>query len=278
MRTMMKRSCAVVAAIAALGAGMGTVAATEATAAPVPATKVQQGPVQIHSGQSLTLHSPGRKDFGICTLTGVAADSAGKLYGVTSGHCLDPKVTKREITTIKDRAGHVIAGPEQMAQAHFELSGKASISARDGYQPHGLNDIAWFPLAPGVTGANFIDSQVTTGIKQLDDSIANISKVATPPRALGAAIDVSQLRSGQWVCKDGQTTGRTCGVVLKVNAKTKEISALIPSIPGDSGAPLYTMGKDGKAHIVGNLTGGSPLLFNLFDGTRQYTAEAGLTL
>ena len=64
--------------------------------------------------------------------------------------------------------------------------------------------------------------------------------------------------------------------MLSVNPGTAEVTALIPTIAGDSGSPLYVVDGKGVAHIVGNLSGGSPVLFNAFDGTRTQLAQDGL--
>ena len=280
-RTGLKRGFAA-AGIAVAIAG-GAAPAALADNAPADFTQITAGTtkatggLQVHGGQAIVMIGKDGKNLGRCTLTTTARDGAGVQYGVTSGHCLNPKSVGAEVAAVKTIDGHTIASGAELSRAVIRHTTNPNI----GITPRGIgtgniNDIAFFPLAPGVTGAPIVDSQITTGISPVDRALGDVSRVVTPPHKLGAAMDVSQLKPGQVVFKDGAMTSRTAGVVLSVNPGTAEVTALIPTIAGDSGSPLYVVDGKGVAHIVGNLSGGSPVLFNAFDGTRTQLAQNGL--
>lgn len=280
-RTGLKRGFAT-AGIAVAIAGGGAPAAL-ADNAPAEFTQITAGTtkatggLQVHGGQAIVMIGKDGKNLGRCTLTTTARDGAGVQYGVTSGHCLNPKSVGAEVAAVKTIDGHTIASGAELSRAVIRHTTNPNI----GITPRGIgtgniNDIAFFPLAPGVHGAPIVDSQITTGFSPVDRALGDVSNIVTPPRKLGAAMDVSQLKPGQLVYKDGAMTSRTAGVVLSVNPGTAEVTALIPTIAGDSGSPLYVVDGKGVAHIVGNLSGGSPVLFNAFDGTRTQLAQDGL--
>lgn len=237
------------------------------------------GGLQVHGGQAIVMVGKDGKALGRCTLTTTARNSSGAEFGVTSGHCLNPKSVGSEVAAVKTIDGRTIASGAELSRAVVRHTTQPNI----GITPRGIgtgniNDIAFFPLAPGVHGASIVDSQITTGFSPVDRALGDVSRIVTPPRKLGATMDVSQLKPGQLVYKDGAMTSRTAGVVLSVNPGTAEVTALIPTIAGDSGSPLYVVDGKGVAHIVGNLSGGSPVLFNAFDGTRTQLAQDGLRI
>lgn len=83
----------------------------------------------------------------------------------------------------------------------------------------------------------------------LDFRIAGLDKVATehinPELVYKAHLDL---------CKTGQTSGTTCGNFHdKVSDNRIQIRSV--SAPGDSGAPVYALKKDGTPLIVGILSG-----------------------
>lgn len=280
-RTKLKRGLAAAGIAVAIGSGAAPAALAdnapaEFTPITAGATKATGG-LQVHGGQAIVMVGKDGKTLGRCTLTTTARDGAGVQYGVTSGHCLNPKSVGSEVAAVKTIDGRTIAAGAELSRAVVRHTTQPNI----GITPRGIgtgniNDIAFFPLAPGVHGAPIVDSQITTGFGPADRALGDVSRVVTPPRKLGAAMDVSQLKPGQLVYKDGAMTSRTAGVVLSVNPGTAEVTALIPTIAGDSGSPLYVVDGKGVAHIVGNLSGGSPVLFNAFDGTRTQLAQNGL--
>ncbi|CAM2753603.1 hypothetical protein [Corynebacterium falsenii] len=211
-----------------------------------------------HAGSAIFMQSD--RGMGRCSLTAVASKD-GVDYGVTAGHCLQGNVSR-----ITDVNGEVIANQDDIA------AGKAMLDESNG----GLNDFAYFRLVKGTEVSNLVYSSPTLGIQPVDQFLVDASSFFALP--VGDPVPVTQDMVGQPVCKDGSSTGRTCGVVLNVNVETQEIEALIPAISGDSGAMLHVAGADGKRHPVGTLSSGSPLLFNLFDGTREHLAVEHLNV
>ena len=82
----------------------------------------------------------------------------------------------------------------------------------------------------------------------------------------GAPLCVHQGMVGSIACKEGNTTGLTCGPIVRVNEKTQDVSGLIPSRPGDSSSPLYLLGRDGKRHRIGQRAGGTHYAYDSYDG------------
>ena len=121
-----------------------------------------------------------------------------------------------------------------------------------------FRDIGWFRLDRGVTPTNMLRGGYVTSHQgpAVDGALNRINGALHGPRAIGGRLPVSAVRPGQIVCKDGGRTGRTCGPVLRVNPGTGEIYSALLTIPGDSGSPIYIVGRDGKAYIVGVHGGG----------------------
>lgn len=232
-----------------------TVAALTATVA-LAGAGVASAAGSTHAGDAIYL--TGASGTARCSLTAVASKE-GVDYGVTAGHCFGGNPT-----SIQDARGNVIANQDDIK------AGKAMLDQSNG----GLNDFAYFRLAPGTQTSNLVYSSPTLGIAPVDQFFADASRFFALP--VGDPVPVTADMVGQPVCKDGSSTGRTCGVVLNANAKTQEIEALIPAISGDSGGVLHVAGADGKRHPVGTLSSGSPVLFNLFDGTLEHVDAAQL--
>lgn len=202
---------------------------------------------------------------GMCTLNSVAVQG-DTYYGITAGHCLAPEEFGAAPVEITTANGELLADADDLSDSGYVLDGSANFLDPNA----GLNDFAWFRLDESVTpDATGISSQADTGIALLDPLLTG-ERLET-----GDPVPVTQDLVGSLVCKDGAKTGRTCGPVLSVNTESQEIFAAIPAIAGDSGSPLYTIGDDGKAHIVGVLSNGSPVLFNVFDGTSSHLASVG---
>ena len=250
-----------VAAVAAATAVSASIAAPVAVAA-------QSAP---HAGSTILIETS--KGTARCTLNSIATGDDGTVYGTTAGHCLDPVQLGAAPTRITDRSGNLIADQFDIAAGGSRFNGSASPANPDG----GLNDFGWFQLdGTAAPNSDSISSSPTTGIPPVDAALEQASGVLSPAQALGEPVPVSEGLVGQIVCKDGSSTGRTCGPVLSVNVESQEVFAFIPAISGDSGAPLTVGGADGKRHIVGTLSNGTPLLFNVFDGTahqQQQLAE-----
>lgn len=244
-----------------LSAGAVAVAVVAGGAVAAPAAT---GATSTHAGAGIIVtdeHGAG----GLCTLNSVT-EKNGDFYGMTAGHCLNPTelgATPEKVTT---ESGQLLADKEDIAAGGYVSGGSASP-----FDPNApLDDFGWFRLDESVTAkASSVSSTANTGIPLLDDALRGHSM------PLGEPVPVSQNLVGRIVCKDGTMTGRTCGPVLDVNVRSQEITALIPAIAGDSGSPLHIAGRDGKRHIVGSLSNGTPVLFNTFDGTREHLPKVG---
>lgn len=196
----------------------------------------------------------------LCTLNAVT-EKDGVVYGTTAGHCLNEGELGSAPVKISTPGGQLLAGADDIAAGGVERGGAASPFAPF----DGLDDFAWFRLADSVQAdADGVSSTAATGIPVLDGFLRGHRQ------PLGDPVPVSQHLVGTIVCKDGTMSGRTCGPVLAVNTQTQEITALIPAVSGDSGSPLHVAGRDGKRHIVGTLSNGTPVLFNTFDGTKEH--------
>lgn len=244
-----------VAAVAAATAVSASIAAPVAVAA-------QSAP---HAGSTILVETS--KGAARCTLNSIATGDGGTVYGTTAGHCLNPAGLGSAPTKITDRNGNLIADQSDIEAGGYRFDGSASPTTPDA----GLNDFGWFRLNDNATpDVGTISSSPTTGIPPVDDALEQVSGVFSPAQSLGKPVPVTEDLVGQIVCKDGSSTGRTCGPVLSVTVESQEVFAFIPAISGDSGAPLTVGGADGKRHIVGTLSNGTPLLFNVFDGTAQW--------
>ncbi|GAB3078543.1 hypothetical protein CAQUA_10970 [Corynebacterium aquatimens] len=188
--------------------------------------------------------------FVYCTLNSVV-ERAGVKYGITAGHCLSPQGAKRTVKILGPDDRTVIAS--DMRDSGWDLQGKRVAGAP-------FRDAGWFRLDPGVDvkdwarGGRVTLHKLDKNLeKPINDALAAVNR----PIAIGGRMPVTAVRPGQIVCKDGGRTGRTCGPVWKVNVKTGEIFSFTFSIPGDSGSPVYVIGGDGKAYIVGIHDGGA---------------------
>lgn len=247
-RRRVMRTGAAVALTASLGLGVGVVGAGAASAA------------TTHSGDRIVITVDDNKfKQGVCTLNSVVIKD-GQSYGVTAGHCFDEAELGGQATRITNGSGELLADADDISRGKHQF-------VPVGQGGSGVTDFAWFPLNESVDVRSVVTSN--PGILPFVNTF-----LQSPEVPVAGYIDTSDLKPGDIVTKDGSMSGRTMGVVLGVNNNTKEVHALIPAIGGDSGAPLYVV-RGGKAYIVGTLTGGSPLLFNLFDGTQEHLPGVG---
>lgn len=245
------------AVIPAASAGVAQDTAPITTAPVAPATST-------HAGDRIVMTTT-NGDQGLCTLNSVV-ERNGVFYGITAGHCLAPGEDGATPVKITTNDGALLADASDLQDSAYLMDGEASP-----FNPTaGLNDFAWFKLhntvRPDLTG---ISSTADTGIDWLDPLLTG-HRIET-----GDPVPVTNNLVGGLVCKDGAMTGRTCGPVLSVNTETQEIFAAIPAIAGDSGSPLYVLGPDLKIHIIGALSNGTPVLFNIFDGTHSHLPTVG---
>lgn len=238
-------ACAVTAAVAA---GAPAVAAAATT----------------HAGASVLVHTA-EGSVGECTLNSVAV-RGDQTYGVTAGHCLNPASFNGETPVqVTTTSGELLADAAGIADGGYVENGAANPTDPQA----GLDDLGWFRLDGSVDAdEGGVASTATTGTPL--DLLLSGQRLE-----LGDQYPVGDELVGGLVCKDGAVSGRTCGPVLSVNAQSQEVFALIPAVSGDSGSPLYVIGDDGRAHILGALSNGTPVLFNVFDGTWSHQAEIG---
>ncbi|AHH22367.1 hypothetical protein [Nocardia nova] len=125
-----------------------------------------------------------------CTVTTIGHDSAGRLVGLTAGHCGE---AGSQVWAEQDRGAGVIG--------HFA------------YSNHDL-DYAVIEFDPGrVTPVNRIGNLTITGV--------------------GAPAQFPNI-----ICKEGRTTGNTCGLAFGDVFQTDETWAEMCVVEGDSGAPV----------------------------------------
>ncbi|MEU5761658.1 S1 family peptidase [Nocardia sp. NPDC047648] len=150
------------------------------------AANAQTGPPVLGGGSGIIIDNQFE-----CTVTTVGHDNAGRLVGLTAGHCGDPG-----------------------AQVYAEADREAGVIGRFAYSNHDL-DYAVIQFEPGkITPVNRIGNVTITG--------------------LGAPANFPQI-----VCKEGRTTGNTCGIawgdVFRTNVETWSQMCVVE---GDSGAPV----------------------------------------
>lgn len=215
--------------------------ATAATAAPAPT-------VNLYNGDRITVkHADGTQHF--CTVNSVA-DRDGALYAITAGHCISAKGPKKPVRILASDDRTVIAS--DMKDSGYYLDGSRNFG-----DP--FRDVGWFRLDGNVRPTHTMrGGNITTHVDAgLDKSLTDLSRQINRPIAVGGRISLSSIRPGHIVCKDGGRSGRTCGPVLRVNPRSGEIYSLLFTIPGDSGSPIYIIGRDGKAYIVAVHGGGA---------------------
>ncbi|MFC4123895.1 serine protease [Nocardia rhizosphaerae] len=164
---------AVALGAALLGTGAGT-------------SQAQPGPPVIGGGSGIVID-----DMFECTVTTVGHDGAGRLVGLTAGHCGDAGST---VTAEIDRGFGQIG---RFAYSNYEL------------------DYAVIEFTPGrIIPVNRIGNVSITG--------------------LGGPAQFPTI-----VCKEGRTTGNTCGItwgdVFQTNTETWSQMCVVE---GDSGAPV----------------------------------------
>ncbi|AII11150.1 serine protease [Rhodococcus opacus] len=170
---MLTRFAAVVAATLAL---LGTVVVGVATAAP---------PAVMGGGTGIIVN-----DELLCSLTTIGHDNAGRMVGLTAGHC-------------GDIGASVVAEASQDSGA----VGRVVVS-------NPALDYAVIEFDPGeVVPVNRVGGVTITGI--------------------GAPAGFPQV-----ACKEGRTTGNTCGIVYGDLLGTGETWTQACVVEGDSGAPV----------------------------------------
>lgn len=171
---MLKRFAAVVAATAGI---ISTVAVGFATAAPSPAV--------LGGGSGIVVN-----DELVCSLTTIGHDRAGRLVGLTAGHC-----------------------------------GEVGASVVPEYKPDS-----------GVVGTFVVSNpELDYAVIQFDPAkVVPVNRVGNVTiTRIGAPASFPQI-----ACKEGRTTGDTCGVVWGDVLQTQETWTQACVIEGDSGSPM----------------------------------------
>ncbi|EOM75307.1 serine protease [Rhodococcus rhodnii] len=171
---MLRRFAAVVAASAAIVSGLLTGTA-----------HAQPAPAVLGGGSGIVVD-----DELVCSITTIGNDSAGRLVGLTAGHCGD--------------VGSTVA-PE-------------------------------YKMDSGVVG-RFVAVDNT-----LDYAVIEFDRAKVAPVNRVGNVTITQVgdpaQFPQIGCKEGRTTGNTCGVVWGDVLQTQETWTQACVIEGDSGAPL----------------------------------------
>lgn len=189
-----------------------------------------------------------------CTVTNVVR-KGNVNYAVTAGHCISGHVTQ-----IRHK-GQVIADAADVRAGWHIVQG----NKRPG--GHFINDFGYFRLKPHVkVQYNVVHLDRVHPVHQPASAATRAIHRRAVSAPFGAPLRVHQGMIGRIACKEGNTTGLTCGPIVRVNEKTQDVSGLIPSRPGDSGSPLYLLGRDGKRHLIGQLAGGTHYAYKSYDG------------
>ncbi|MBD2898899.1 hypothetical protein amrb99_78750 [Actinomadura sp. RB99] len=207
-------------------------AALAAAGLSVPALPAHaDSPVPLGGGSGIVQQvkqvSGGGYSFELCTLTAIGHDADGNLVGLTNAHCfIDADGNKLVGDTVY--ANTTPAGtPGSPAPATFDFDATMAIG----------------PIGK-VTYVSEPNNYASGGPRGLDYAVIKLdpAKVA-PAAAVGApngstTIDsVGQVpASGTRMCKQGHTTGLTCGATLGADAPW--YWTLIWTWAGDSGAPV----------------------------------------
>lgn len=171
---MFKRFAAVFAAIVAM---MCTFAVGTGSAAP--------GPAVLGGGSGIVIN-----DELLCTVTTIGHDNAGRLIGLTAGHCGD--------------AGSTVAAE---------------------YQPQS-----------GVVGT------IVKSNPNLDYAVIEFNPAKVAPTNTVGGVTITGIGAPaffpQIACKEGRTTGNTCGIVYGDILQSQETWTQTCVVEGDSGAPV----------------------------------------
>ncbi|MEV6278350.1 hypothetical protein [Nocardia sp. NPDC051832] len=149
--------------------------------------------------------------FHLCTLTAVGYDARDNLIGITNAHC------------VYDDDGHQWLGDEVLAHSAVAVaSGPREPIGRVAHISGGN------PIIPGPNGIG------------LDYAVIVFDRTKVVASATVAGVPIRRIAPppppGTHVCKQGITTGLTCGVVLGTNGPY--VANTIAEGAGDSGAPV----------------------------------------
>lgn len=149
----------------------------------------------------------------LCTLTAIGYDAAGNLIGLTNAHCeyeggtqwLHDQVL---LTSAAFAPGATAADVDVLGTVEYISGGNPVIPG---------------PNGPGLDYAVIVfDKAVVAPVATVAET--TIRTIASPPAP------------GTGVCKQGATSGRTCGIAIATVGSY--MLTTVPEYPGDSGAPV----------------------------------------
>lgn len=88
----------------------------------------------------------------------------------------------------------------------------------------------------------------------------------------------STLHDGDILCFYGMSSGRHCGEAFVATMDGVSVGFSAPAVPGDSGAPVYRIEKDGSATAVGILKGSDDAIGASATLIQPFLTKWGLTL
>lgn len=195
-----------------------TLAAPSATAQELP-TMAPGVTVMTHSG-------PPEGTW--CTLGAIGNDDAGRLLGLTAGHCIPPDEAPEVRAADGTVIGNWVTKPTGFPTIYTDLENQ-DLS----------HDGAFFEFVDGVPVTNqMVNGTRIDGIQSAGPNL------------------------WQHHCKFGQVSGVTCGWVSKAGVSPFESSAGV--IPGDSGGPAYTASWPNQAtgKVLGITSAANPNRFS----------------
>ena len=135
----------------------------------------------------------------LCSLGAVGYDDFGNLVGLTAGHC----------------------DPGDGAPVYLGLN-------------HKIGPVGTFATHSATPAGQVPPLELDYAVILLDP--AKVHPISTTPNGLRIDHIGPVPRQWNWACKDGQTTGLTCGPVW--SADGNRVDGYIVVAPGDSGSPL----------------------------------------
>jgi hypothetical protein len=182
-----------------------------------PATYALNGKASLGGGSGIYYGATSTSTTN-CTLTAIGYDSSNNLVGISAGHCADNAATNdptwANVTAEKDTDAGVIG-----TVVYKVFAG------------HGLGIFSPQP--------NWNDA------KNKDYVVILFNKDKVVPQKTVGGVTISSVAPGSpavltQVCKIGRTSGKTCGMVARVNSPQTFDTQSMNSSGGDSGSPVVS--------------------------------------